>query len=221
MVNNVCHSCNKEIQAGVNFCANCGAKVGGGNSTSNTAVSGKSHGKEIIVILGILAVVCVGYFLLREDPNPPMTQETTEISGHESVEGMDMGAAMSMLGNLPDDYDALVGMGNQFMDEGNFPVAAECYKRALAKNPESPDVRVDYGACLHGMGLAHRALEEFQTVYKTNPEHSVVHFNIGIVYNELQQTDSAVYYWEKYLELEPEGMAASSAAQLIEQYGGK
>lgn len=221
MTNNNCISCGKALPLGANFCAGCGAKVGGGNAASKRTTSRKSHGKEVVIIVGILIAIGLGYFLLRDNPNPVAKQETTRISGHEDIEGSDMGQAMSMLGNLPDDYDALVGMGNQFMDEGNFPVAAECYKRALAKNSESPDVRVDYGACLHGMGLPNRALEEFKAVVENYPDHEIVHFNIGIVYNELKETDSAVVYWKKYLELDPNGMAASSAKQLIEQYGGK
>ncbi len=221
MTNNICSSCQKEIPAGAKFCANCGAKIGSGNKSPQNASSGSSHGKEIIIIVGILAIVSVGYFLMRDNPNPVITQESTEISGHENVEGMGMGSAMSMLGNLPDDFDALVGMGNQFMDEGNFPIAAECYKRALVINPESPDVRVDYGACLHGMGLPKRALEEFLAVITNYPGHNIVHFNMGIVFNELNQTDSAIYYWEKYIELDPDGMAATTAAQLIKQYSGE
>ena len=221
MINKICSSCKKEIPADAKFCASCGAKVSSGNAGAKHAATGNSHGKEIIIIVGVLIVIGFGYFFLRDKPAPPRTQEKTEIMGHEDLEGSDMGSAMSMLGNLPTDYDALVGMGNQFMDEGNFPVAAECYKRALNVNPESDDVRVDYGACLHGMGLPNRALEEFQTVLTHNPIHGVVHFNMGIVFNELKQTDSALVYWKKYLELEPNGMAASSATQFIKQYGGE
>jgi len=221
MANKICSSCKKEIPAGANFCASCGAKVSGGNTTSIHSTSGKSHGKEILIVVGVLIAIGVGYFLMRDKPNPAATQETTKISGHEAVEGADMSSAMSMLGNLPTDFDALVGMGNQFMDEGNFPVGAECYKRALDIKPESPDVRVDYGACLHGMGLPKRALEEFHTVIDNYPDHNIVHYNMGIVYNELKQTDSAVYYWKKYLELDPNGMAASSAAQFLKQFGGE
>lgn len=221
MANKICSSCNKEIPAGANFCASCGAKVGSGNFSAKRPTTGKSHNKEIIIILSVLIIIGAGYFLMRDKPNLVIDQPTTKISGHEDVEGADMTSAMSMLGNLPTDFDALVGMGNQFMDEGNFPVGAECYKRALAIKPELPDVRVDYGACLHGMGLPQRALEEFHNVVDNYPDHNIVHFNIGIVYNELNQTDSAVFYWKKYLELDPTGMAANSATKLIEQYGGK
>lgn len=219
MTNNICSSCQKEIPAGAKFCANCGAKIGKSDTSSKKVISGKSHGKDIIVIVGILFIISVGYFFLRDNPNPKITQGSTKISGHENVEGM--GQAMGMLGNLPEDFDALISMGNQFMDEGNYPVATECYKRALAINPESSDVRVDYGACLHGMGLPKRALEEFQAVLNKHPDHNIAHFNIGIVFSEINKTDSAIVYWKKYLEIDPNGIVATKAAQLINQYSGE
>ena len=127
------------------------------------------------------------------------------VSDHPDVEGM--GAMAAAFANLPTDYDGLVQMGNQTMDQGNYPMAAECYKRALAINGQSTDVRTDYGACLHGMGLADRAIAEFNKVLLEIPNHSVATYNLGIVYYNEKQYDSAKVYWNRYLELEPNGPA--------------
>jgi Tfp pilus assembly protein PilF len=106
------------------------------------------------------------------------------------------------------------------MDQRNFPLAAECYKRALAIDGTSLDVRVDYGACLHGMDLPLRAKDEFQMVLAENPLHAVANFNLGITYYTLNQIDSAQIYWKKYLAIDPNGNAAATARQLLQETGG-
>lgn len=163
-------------------------------------------------------MVTVGYLVFKRPATPP--QKPTEIESHSGREIGDMPQAMKALEDLPTDYEALVQTGNKLMDEGNYPVAAECYKRALVQREESVDVRVDYGACLHAMGLGHRAVEEFRRVLKEQPSHAVAHFNLGIVFHDMDQIDSARVYWQKYLSLEPNGRAAESARELLKQTGG-
>jgi len=160
-------------------------------------------------------VVGVGYFIFGR-PDAPEGQAEFN---HPEVEGMDR-AAMGAMVNLPTDFDGLVQYGNQAMDQGNFPLAAEAYKRALAIKGDDPNVRTDYGACLHGMGLPHRALEEFRKVLDADSEHAIANFNMGIVYYNERQFDSARTYWEKYLTLQPEGQAAATVRQYLQQLDG-
>ena len=129
---------------------------------------------------------------------------------HQDVEGM-----TSALGNLPNDYNSLVQLGNQTMDQGNFAMAAECYKRALNIKGDSPNIRTDYGACLHGMGLPQRAIEEFMTVTQQYPEHTIANFNLGIVYYSVSQVDSAKTYFDKFLALEPTGAQSDAARNYL------
>ncbi len=125
-----------------------------------------------------------------------------------------------MFKDLPQDYTQLVDMGNRLMDRHNYALAAECYKRALEIRGDALDVRTDYGACLFGMGLPHRAVEEFREVLKREPFHAVANFNLGIVYHNLNQPDSARPYLQEYLKLEPDGQSVSVARRLLEETGG-
>jgi tetratricopeptide (TPR) repeat protein len=222
MNDRMCSACGSELPPDARFCPECGSPVE--QTATKDTVAGKPEAtrqstkiRDIAIVIGVLVVVGVGYFIFRSPAQPPRPQAEGNVSGHPDVEGMDMGGAMQALSDLPTDYESLVNLGNKFMDEMNFPVAAECYKRALAIDGSSTNVRTDYGACLHGMGLPHRALEEFQTVLKQNPEHAIVQFNIGIVFHDLQELDSAKYYWQKYLELDPEGPAAPAARNLLSE----
>jgi tetratricopeptide (TPR) repeat protein len=174
--------------------------------------------RDTFIIVGVLVIVAVGYLFFSKSQSPPAPAGSGEYA-HPEVEGMDRSAMASAI-NLPADYNSLIQVGNQTMDQGNFPVAAEAYKRALAIKGDDPDVRTDYGACLHGMGLPHRALEEFSRVLKDHPQHKIATFNVGIVYYNEKQFDSARVYWERYLVLEPEGDISSTVRQYLQQLDG-
>ncbi len=225
MASKFCTNCGSEIPLDAKFCSRCGTAIaedGTPEKPESASTSGlkSTKGRDIAIVVGILVVVAIGYFLLREPTQPPIPERQGAATDHPEVEGMDMEAAMSALSDLPEDYESLIDMGNKFMDEMNFPVAAECYKRALAIDGTSPNVRTDYGACLHGMGLPHRAKEEFQEVIEEHPNHAIAQFNLGIVYHDMQQLDSAKFYWQRYLQLDPDGPAATSAKHLLEQLNG-
>jgi tetratricopeptide (TPR) repeat protein len=170
----------------------------------------KSTGlRDGLVLGGIAAIVVVAYLVamrpFASEEEPESTQQAMPASHEESMAEME---------GFPETYEALVPMGNDLMDQGNFPMAAECYKRALALQDDD-NVRVDFGACLHGMGMPVRAIEEFMTVIADNPNHAIAHYNLGIVYSTQQMADSARLYFEKYLEIDPQGPAAASAREFM------
>ncbi|HOP07157.1 MAG TPA: tetratricopeptide repeat protein [candidate division Zixibacteria bacterium] len=180
-------------------------------------MASKIKTRDIMIVAAVLAVVVVGYFVIvypgkADFPGTVSPQARGEMTGT-----MDM--ALGSLEGLPEGFDNLVEAGNKYMDDQNYPVAAECYRRALEIKDDT-DVRVDFGACLHGMGLADRALEEFATVLEHDPAHGVAAFNCGIVFYTQQRMDSAIVYFRKYLSIEPNGPAAQSARDLITELGG-
>ncbi|UCD63657.1 MAG: tetratricopeptide repeat protein [Candidatus Zixiibacteriota bacterium] len=209
-----CPSCNFTANDSARFCPQCGAPL-----TQNKKGSpGRSTSRrDTLIIVGVIVIVSAGYLLLRK-PQGPAPPATSEFS-HPEVTGMEQPQVTSGL-NFPTDYDALVQLGNQAMDQGNYPVAAESYRRALVINNHSPDVRTDYGACLHGMGLPDRALQEFRTVLADHPTHVIANFNMGIVYYNLNQSDSARAYWTKVLTLTPDSTLKSTVNQYLQQLGG-
>jgi len=216
-----CKSCGVDVPADAKFCPECAAPLTpGARQSSKTAISKKRSNprRDNLIIIGVIVVVAVGYLIMNrpapsETPPPP-------VANAQNPHGGDMDAMMGALANMPSDYASLVQMGNESMDHGNYAVAAECYKRALAQEGSSSDVRTDYGACLHGMGLAQRALEEFQKVLDDDPAHTIANYNMGVVFFSIEQSDSAKVYFTKYLKLDPQGHAASSAQNYLKEIGG-
>ncbi len=170
--------------------------------------------RDFGVIAGVLALVTIVYsgcFHAPAGDSHDQHRETTEAPSQGP-----MGAGLE----LPDNYPELVALGNQTMDEGRFAEAAECYRRALDLDGSSPDVRTDFGACLHAMGLPERAIEEFRTVLSSLPGHRIANFNAGIVQRELGQPDSARFYWERTLALDPESPMAPRLKELLQGLDG-
>ncbi|MDH4156445.1 MAG: tetratricopeptide repeat protein [candidate division Zixibacteria bacterium] len=217
MTNKKCPDCSAQVPVKAKFCPECGAsltsgKNGAGNS-KQVQTGRKTVRRDTLVILALIVLVPAGYFIFKKpDAAPVNPTQTQSPHGEGNVEGMTAG-----LGDLPTDYKGLVATGNQLMDQANYPIAAECYKRALAIDGSSPDVRVDLGACLFGMGLPQRALEELRIVFEKTPGHSICNFNLGIVHFGLNQKDSARVYWSRYLELEPDGRAAETARAYLQE----
>ncbi|MEW5796072.1 MAG: tetratricopeptide repeat protein [Candidatus Zixiibacteriota bacterium] len=213
MDNTYCSKCGEVIAPGVRFCSACGTPVAGRPAAAVTPKPTKSTwNRDGLIMAGLAVVVVSGYFILREKPEPPRAERSAAMPGHE-----DMQAAL--LENMPTEYEPLIQMGNQFMDDENYPVAAEAYRRALELDPASPDVRSDFASCLHAMGLPHRALEEFRKVISTHPGHVISYFNLGIVFHGQGDTDSARYYWEKYLATDPQGRATDAARSFLKELG--
>ena len=217
MANKKCPDCSAELPIKAKFCPECGASLASeknGARGSKPARTGRSTVKrDTLVVLALIVLVPAGYFIFKKPAATPVNVTQTENPhGEGGMEGMTAG-----LGDLPTDYEGLVATGNQMMDQGNYPIAAESYKRALVIDGSSPDVRVDLGACLFGMGLPQRALDELRIVYEKNPNHSICNFNLGIVHFGLDQKDSARVYWNRYIELEPDGRATETARAYLQE----
>ena len=184
--------------------------------TTKTDTNGNTRIRDIGIIAIVLVLALLAYILFYPAQQVPARQpaDKPEVVAH-SGEGM-----MGDVDGLPEDFESLVNTGNRYMDDGNYAVAAESYRRALAIDSSDNDVRTDFGACLHAMGLVDRAIEEFQKVLAVKPNHGIAHFNLGIVYYQQDQYDSARVYWQKYLTLEPDGRAAKMARELLREIDG-
>lgn len=215
-----CAKCGHKLEAGQNFCVECGKATGGKlsgdrKSAAHAPQSLKSllFARETLIVIGAVGVIAAGFFIFKkQEPLPVADSPTSRGSGQKQL-------SMAMIDALPQDYGTLVQMGNEYMDQMNFAVATQIYSRALEIDGSSSDVRTDYGACLHGMGMPERAIEEFKKVVTADPAHAIAHFNIGIVYSELQKSDSAIVYFQHYLDREPDGRASDAAKRFLADLG--
>jgi len=214
-----CKSCRIEIDSSAKFCQECGSRQE--NLTHDQPVrqsdkpqkDNSARFREMFFAAGVVLLITLGYFVIMQPEPIPEPDQQQQMTGH-GPDGMEMTFPV-----LPEDFGGLVTVGDSYMDEGNFPLAAECYKRALDIDSTSVNVRSDFGSCLYGMGLGDRALEEFQKVLAIDSSHGIALFNLGIVFSGQGLNDSAKFYMGEYLKLESEGEAADIARKLINEMG--
>jgi tetratricopeptide (TPR) repeat protein len=93
----------------------------------------------------------------------------------------------------PDDYETLVLLGNSSYDAETWEAAASWYEKALAKKPEDVAVRTDLGVTYLRRPTPdyQRAIKEFVTSLKTDPNHEATLFNLSIAYLNIGDTAAA------------------------------
>jgi cytochrome c-type biogenesis protein CcmH/NrfG len=104
----------------------------------------------------------------------------------------------------PNDYDALVQLGNIHYDQRNYGDAEGLYKKALAIRGEDLDVRTDLGTMLFYLNKYDEAITELNKVLAKNPTHSQALFNMGVVQlHGKNNPQAALQAWEKLVETNP------------------
>jgi tetratricopeptide (TPR) repeat protein len=71
----------------------------------------------------------------------------------------------------PDDYDALVQLGNAAYDAHEYAQAIEAYERALKVRPGDPNVMTDLGTAYRNEGKLDEALVLFRKARAADPTH--------------------------------------------------
>ena len=87
----------------------------------------------------------------------------------------------------PDDYRTLVLLGNATYDSKDWEKSASWYEKALFMKPDDVDVRTDFGVTFVNRQTPdyQRAIKEFLTSLKTNPNHDPTLFNLAVAYRSI------------------------------------
>ncbi len=226
MANDFCPSCGGKLTPEASFCPSCGADL---KAPANTRAPKKnSNWREPAMIAGVLIVLSVVYIIFfsgeKKQPIAPEQAVNQENFQHPQIPGMPAGTRADfdqIVANLPKSYDSLVQVGNHFMDNQVFPLAIECYTRALALDSSNADIFTDLGACYYSMDQDQKALEAFQRAIAINPKHPVAHFNMGIVYRSMNNDEKTREFWNKFLTLDPQSPIADSVRKYMAEMDKK
>lgn len=102
----------------------------------------------------------------------------------------------------PGDAAVRTELGNLHMDAQRWEEAIRWYGESL-RLADSPDVRVDLGACYVHSGRPEQGLEQFEAVLKKTPAHRNARFNRGVALLNLGRQLEAADTWEELLRRFP------------------
>lgn len=92
---------------------------------------------------------------------------------------------------VPDDPDALRGIGNVYYDFEEHTKAIGYYERYLSIRPNDENVRTDLGTMYLYTNRIDQAIAEYGAVVAKNPDFFQAHFNLGVAYREKADVEQA------------------------------
>jgi len=112
--------------------------------------------------------------------------------------------------------DAGRALGDWYYDQRNFPLALQHYQEAIRRGTDNPDVRTDLGNCFRFVGQPQKALEQYETAQKQDPQHENSLFNqAGLFAEVLHDNQRAFATAHEFLARFPQSDKAAAARDLI------
>lgn len=171
-----------------------------------------------ILAAGLLLSSLGPLTVLFESPAPaPVAADGTHrhLEASEALKALEAAVQAN-----PKDAMSLIALGNAYYDEGKWPQASETYARALAVEPNNPDVRTDMGTALFYQGKTKEAIDAYHLALRAKPDHLNAHMNIGIVYRSTGNATDAKAHWTKAKTLVQDPEVEKQLKVLLESVGG-
>ncbi|KAK4766417.1 hypothetical protein SAY87_008059 [Trapa incisa] len=104
----------------------------------------------------------------------------------------------------PENVCALTHTGMLYKDEGRLVEAADAYQKALKSDPSYKRaaeclaiVLTDIGTSLKLGGSTQEGIQKYYEALKVDPHYAPAYYNLGVVYSEMMQYDTALQFYEK------------------------
>jgi cytochrome c-type biogenesis protein CcmH/NrfG len=183
------------------------------------------------VILLIIISLLVGFifgavtgilYVSKEGPHghgpaaPPSGGAPPEPS--KVVSSEDIGRYEGVLKTDPNNFEALVSLGNLYFDSNQYQKAIDVYARALKIQPKNSDVRTDMALMYRNLKDYDRAIKELKEAAAQDPKHVNSRYNLGVILlHDKKDFKGTIAAWEDYLKVEPNGEKADMVRQRLEQ----
>ncbi|MDX1951234.1 MAG: tetratricopeptide repeat protein [Verrucomicrobiota bacterium] len=114
-------------------------------------------------------------------------------------------------------------LGEIYFRQGKLATAERCYRNALERDPEDPDIRAHLGECLLHEGRLEEARSFLERVVQENPRHDYGHSLMAYadLLTRLGNPNGAMQAWEQVLKDQTYAKARYSLAELYSQANRK
>jgi len=171
------------------------------------------------LIIGFLLGVLVGGKTMGGNPSsaPSAVQNAAPM-----INPADLNARIAEMEKVvaqdPKNQQAWVTLGNDYFDANNPQKSVQAYDKALALNPNDPNVLTDQGVMFRALGFFDKALANFEKANRLNPQHLQSLYNSGIVYAvDMKQPAKARPIFERVAQQGGSGELGNQAREMLQQ----
>jgi predicted Zn-dependent protease len=109
-----------------------------------------------------------------------------------------------------------IQLGNDYFDSRQPQKAIDAYAKALALNPNNPDVLTDQGVMYRDLGRFDEAIANFEKAGRIDPKHVQSAYNLGVVLaNDKHDGAKAAVAFNKVIAIAPTSPQAADARRAL------
>jgi tetratricopeptide (TPR) repeat protein len=187
-----------------------------------------SSNKWILVASGFVAGLIAGVLIMmvtgpsgggsRATSNAPAPVTPAQQGPDKLKLARDIQQLEQILKTDPNNYDALVQLGNSQFDIGAPQKSIDAYRRALAIKGTDPNVWTDMGVMYRELKNFPDAVNCFRKAITFDPRHASSRYNLGVVLlHDLNDYPGAIEAWEGLLSIEPTGPRADQIREQLQE----
>lgn len=128
------------------------------------------------------------------------------IMGQQAMALQELDAALEHFNSVVEIYPDIEGlhrsMGMLYIQHEEYDKAAKHLEKALQEK-ELFDVVNNLGTAYIGTGEYDKAEKNLLRALELQPESSIGHKNLAVLYRKMEKEDSAIFHFEKYIDLKP------------------
>ncbi len=114
-------------------------------------------------------------------------------------------------------FEALNEQANKAHKYQEYTLAITYFKKAIIIKPKDINTRLDLANAYYENKQTDQTIKELHKALAVDDKHAIIYYNLGLVYwQSKKDANTATGYFEKYLELQPEGDIAKQAKSHIE-----
>ena len=117
----------------------------------------------------------------------------------------------------PDTFEGWLKLAQALQDKEQAKKALAAYDAALELKPDDPKALTGRGFCFFDLGRLGNAIKSFRQALRKNSRHGDAIIGLAEVYKDRGDTDNAVEFYERYLEVLPNGPEAALAERNIKE----
>lgn len=101
-----------------------------------------------------------------------------------------------------------LGLASAQLAQGDLLTAKNSYQNILAEDAREVAALLGIATVMEKQGKAAESLEYLNNAYLVNPDDVFVNYNLGVIYDRLNQNDAAIVSFERVLKVNPRHAAA-------------